>query len=196
MNILFWNLKRHNLKKHIKTCLLENQIDLAVFAEHDQVDFYELTSELESQFHYIEGMGGCEKLALLVANGITGAVRREQNRYALYSIKCNSIDYILVGVHLQDRMNCDAAQRIATIGRLKNDIQNLEVSSRCKRTIIVGDFNANPYDPELLQMDAFNAVLFKELIKKSETRTVDSISYNLPFPKPSKTQCFRGFSLF
>jgi hypothetical protein len=37
--------------------------------------------------------------------------------------------------------------------------------------------NANPYDDELLQMNAFNAVLFKDVIRKSETRKVGEEIY-------------------
>ena len=104
-------------------------------------------------------------------------VRREQARYVLYSIKYNEIDFNIVGVHLQDRRNSDSAQRISIVGRLMNDLKNLEDSSRCRRSVIVGDLNANPYDKELLQMNAFHAVLFKDVIKSAETRTVDGIRY-------------------
>ena len=58
-----------------------------------------------------------------------------------------------------------------------NDIKNLETSFKCNRTVIIGDFNANPYDDELLAMSAFNSVLFKDEILRSGSRTVDGITY-------------------
>lgn len=177
MNILFWNLQKHNLIKYIIRCLDENDIDIAVFAEHIKVDFRELELTLNKRYHFIEGMGGCEKIALLVKNGIDATVRREQTRYALYTLSFNSQEYVLAGVHLQDRRSADENQRIAVIARLKNDIKNLEESSKCKKTIIVGDLNANPFDRELLQMDAFHAVFYKDVIRKSESRRVDAVSY-------------------
>lgn len=177
MNILFWNLKRNPLEKYIYQCLIENEIDIAVFAEHSQVDFHSLEKQFDGEYHYVEGMGGCEKIVLVVTKEISVTIRREQNRYAIYSIRYLDQDFILAGVHLQDRMSSDVNQRIAEIARLKNDVQNLEISSKCKNTIIIGDLNSNPYDPELLQMNAFHAVLFKDVIKRSETRTVDNITY-------------------
>ena len=35
MNILFWNIKGNNLQKHIKQCLIENNVDVAFLALHE-----------------------------------------------------------------------------------------------------------------------------------------------------------------
>ncbi len=177
MNILFWNLKKNALSRYISQCLMENDVDIAVFAEHSQVDFHSLEQNSGGMYQFVEGLGGCEKIALFVKTGVRVTIRRESTRYAIYYIRYLDQDYILVGVHLQDRMSADVNQRIAEISRLKNDAQNLEDTSKCKNTIIIGDFNANPYDPELLQMNAFHAVLYKEVIRRSETRTVDAKVY-------------------
>lgn len=177
MNILFWNLKGNNVSTYIKQCLVENNIDIAMFCEHTGVDFKALEHDTECKFRFVESIGGCEKIALFVSNEISAEIKREQSRYVLYSVSVSDMKYIIVGVHLQDRHSSDAPIRIETIGRLMNDVKNLEQSSRCSNVIVIGDFNANPYDAELLQMNAFHAVLFKEVIKKSETRTVDGITY-------------------
>ncbi len=177
MNILFWNLKGNNLHEHIKRCLIENNVNVAVFAEYKGMDFRLLSRELNDTYQYIEPNGGCDKIAMFVSTSVNAVIKREQSRYALYLIKINEQQYIFAGVHLQDRHSTDTAVRIETIGRLMNDIKNLEQSSNCNNTIIIGDFNANPYDDELLQMNAFHAVPFKEVIRKSESRTVDGVSY-------------------
>lgn len=177
MNILFWNIKGNNLQRHIKQCLIENNVDVAVFAEYKGTDFLLLSKELNYSYHYVETIGGCDKVALLVSKSVNATIKREQSRYALYEIETNEKHYIIAGVHLQDRHSTDTAVRIETIGRLMNDIKNLEQSSKCNNTIVIGDFNANPYDDELLQMNAFHAVPFKEVIRRSETRRIDGVSY-------------------
>ena len=177
MNILFWNLKGNSISGYIKQCLVENSIDIALFSEYNGVDFAALEREMEFDYRYIEGMGGCDKIALFISSAVIATINREQSRYVLYTIQCNGSKYIVAGVHLQDRRSNDAAVRIETVGRLMNDIKNLEQSSKCRNTIVIGDFNANPYDDEMLQMNAFHAVLFKEVIRKSETRTVSGRAY-------------------
>lgn len=176
-NLLFWNLKKNAIESYLSKCILENNIDLAIVSEFESIDFSHLSKKLKSDYCHIEGMGGCEKITLIAKNGISIIVKREQDRYVLYEVRKNMNTYILAGVHLQDRRNSDCQRRIAKIGRLVNDIKNLEESSKCKNTIIIGDFNANPYDTELLSMNAFNAVLFKDEILRSETNTVDGIQY-------------------
>lgn len=175
MNLSFWNLKNNSIGKYIVDCLVENDIDVALFSEHKAVDFLQI--EKSTEYKYIEGLGGCEKIVMLIKRSFNVEIKQEQSRYALYYITNNSLHYIIAGIHLQDRRNVDTATRIACIGRLVNDISNVESRCKCKKTIIIGDFNANPYDDELLQMNAFNAVLFKDVIQKSETRTLDRIRY-------------------
>lgn len=172
MKILFWNLKGNDILEYIKECVLEYDIDIAVFSEYTSVDFESLECKLEKEYRYIPNMGGCKKVALFVKSSIEVAVKREQARYALYSVEYNNKNYILAAIHLQDRWTTDTQVRIMTIGRLVNDIKNLEESEHCKNTIIIGDFNANPFDDELLQVNAFNAVLYKDIINSSETKKV------------------------
>ena len=175
MNILFWNLKNNNVSEYIATCLSEHDIDIAVFSENKNIDFLGLSQS--TVYNFIEGMGGCEKIVMLAKSSIAVEIKQEQSRYALYHVTKGSSQYVLAGIHLQDRHTTDTVARVACIGRLVNDISNVERRCKCKNTIIIGDFNANPYDDELLQMNAFNAVLFKEVIQKSETRTVDGVTY-------------------
>ena len=125
MNILFWNIKGNNLQRHIKQCLIENNVDVAVFAEYKGTDFLLLSKELNYSYHYVETIGGCDKVALLVSKSVNATIKREQSRYALYEIETNEKHYIIAGVHLQDRHSTDTAVRIETIGRLMNDIKNL-----------------------------------------------------------------------
>ena len=172
MNLLFWNLKGNDIKSYIERCLSENNIDIAIFAEHTGVDFSKIDG-----YQFIEGMGGCEKIVIVAKKNVTVNIKQEQSRYVLYHIIFQNNEYILTGLHLHDRRNTDTATRIAYIGRLVNDICNMERKLKCKNTIIIGDFNANPFDDELLQMNSFNAVLFKEVIRKSETKKVDEITY-------------------
>lgn len=175
MNILFWNLKKNNIAKYIVDCLIENNVDIAVFSEYKGVDFSQI--DKSTDYNFIESLGGCEKIVMLAKNSIAVEIKQEQSRYVLYHVKKETIQYVIAGVHLQDRFSTDTPTRIACIGRLVNDLSNVERRYKCKKTIIIGDFNANPYDDELLQMNAFNAVLFKDVIRKSETRRVDGITY-------------------
>lgn len=177
MNLLFWNIGKKSIESIIAQCIIENDVDIAIFAEHQSSDFNRVCDLLGKKYRHIEGYGGCKKITMVCRHPLKVDIKQEQNRYTLYKIKTKDKEYIMCGVHLQDRMSAAPALRIEEIGRIVYDIEKLENQSGCRNTIIIGDLNSNPYDDELLQMNAFHAVLYKDVIKQSETRTVAGRKY-------------------
>lgn len=160
MNILFWNLNKNDNWKYINDCLFENKIDIAVFSEYNKLsinklrmDNYCMTDKLSS-----------EHIIILYKKTMKKYHINYGNRYVLIHFEYKNIDYLFVGLHLYDRKNYAANQRIELIQSIMSDIVKCEIDYNCKNTIVVGDFNCNPYDDEITQVNAFNAVLFKELI--------------------------------
>ena len=47
-----------------------------------------------------------------------------------------------------------------------DQIRNLERSEGCKNTIILGDFNMNPFDHGMIAGNAFNAVMSESIARK------------------------------
>ena len=173
MNILFWNLNNNPLHFQVRKCILEMDVDIAIFAEHHATEFEKVVKN--TCYQRIEGFGGCSKIVAISKSPVKMAVKQEQSRYILYEVEFHEEKYAVAGIHLQDRRSADESIRLETIRRLKADIHKLEVNIRTNNTIIIGDFNSNPYDRELLQMDAFDAVLFKKIINHAETHTVNGI---------------------
>lgn len=170
MTILFWNLKGNSVKDWIKACLIENDVDIAIFAEHNGIDFSVLEAELGGTYRYISTNGGCFRICALTKYGITVNLAQEQPRYALYTVSHNHFDYVFAGVHLQDRRNYDSQTRSATIRKLLHDMNEISTAHGCYTNVIIGDFNANPYDEELLGFEAFHSVLFRDIIMEKEHR--------------------------
>lgn len=168
MNILFWNLKKNSNAQWIKHIIIENNVDIAVFAEYENTDFEEVIRNLKNQFIRHDGKGGCNKITLLCSSNYHVTVKREQSRYTLYSVYSEVFSINLVGVHLPSNPYGDANRRRVVIRDLVNDINELENENNHRRTIVIGDMNCNPFDEEMIQIDSFNAVLFKQLILQKE----------------------------
>lgn len=179
LNILFWNLNRKKNTEHIINCIVENNVDIAVFAEYKDkdgkvmiIDTAAIEHGLGSMYAWISGVEPDGKVILLAKKTI-GEVRKiqqdDRSRYSLYIVSTAVKNYLLAAAHLEDRLSDPySANRKKTIGRLVSEIKSNEEILRIENTIVIGDFNANPYDEELLDKDAFNAVLFKPIIKTSE----------------------------
>ena len=167
MKILFWNLKNNSNGKWVSEIIRENDIDIALFAEYQRTSFKNVLSNLQNYIKY-DGYGACEKITLLCKQTVETKVRREQNRYTLYSCKVDNISYNIVGVHLPAPPSSDSNDRKNIIRNVVQDIAEQERKEKNWLTIVIGDFNCNPFDEEVIQKDSFNAVLFKPLIKKQE----------------------------
>lgn len=175
LNILFWNLNKNAIESYITDCIIENDIDIAVFSEFQGIDFRKMKENLGSMYERVLSVQDERKVTVLAKSTFSIEVLQQQNRYSIYSIRTAMKDYILAAIHLEDRRNYKPAQRIETIRRLVADIEKTEDALNCRNTLVIGDFNANPYDEELISRFAFNAVLFKKVIEKkvaSESRGI------------------------
>lgn len=169
LNILFWNLNRNSIEKDIVECLVENNIDIAIFAEYRAIDIVKIEKDLGRMYAYVKGLQKDTKIMIIAKTTLEVTVIQQQNRYSLCYVKNAIQEYLLVGIHLEDRRNSEVADRInKTIKPLVNDIELAEKLFECDNTIVIGDFNAEPYSEELLSKYSFNAVLFKAIIEKSE----------------------------
>jgi Endonuclease/Exonuclease/phosphatase family. len=168
LNLLFWNLGKNDNCHFLSHIINENKIDLAIVAEYLSTDMSSVISDLHGDYCLCNGNKGCDKVTLLFKKGIKAVVRQEQTRYTLYSCDIDKSSYIIAGIHLPSNPNANAEDRKNVIRELVSDVCVLEKEMKHNNTIIIGDFNASPFDNELIQKDAFNAVLYKKLIEKAE----------------------------
>lgn len=168
LNLLFWNLFKKNNESILADLFQENAIDIFVFAEYQSTDLSSLISNTGNRYAWHNGYGGCDKVTLIARNNIIVDTNREQSRYTLYSCTLDGCIYIIAGIHLPSNPTANEEHRKNVIRDLVQDIIQLEKEQNNSNTIVIGDFNANPFDSELIQKDAFNAVLYKQLIEQHE----------------------------
>ena len=176
LNILFWNINRNKNEDLIVRCIAEHNVDIAVFAEFRDkkskamvIDCSKIENDLGNIYAWVTGVEEAGKVLLLANRSISVEQIQQESRYTCYVIDTAVKRYFLAAVHLQDRQNYPTShRRKETIGELVRDIRKNEESLEIEDTIVIGDFNANPYDEELLYKHAFNAVLFKSVIEENE----------------------------
>jgi len=177
MNLLFWNLGKNDNTKLVVECINEHDIDVAVFAECNRLNFDYCINLLGDQYCLLTSNIEEPRIRTIIRNSFVCKSIREQSRYSIYNLIHNNRRIILAGVHLEDRRNYGSGSRMSTIRNLMSFIKEEEQSFINDDVVVLGDFNANPYDPELLQFDSFNSVIFKDLIKASENRIHEGKSY-------------------
>lgn len=168
MKLLFWNLGRNDNSSIARRAIETNDIDLAFFAEFKQTNLSEIVNALGDNYFLYDGYGGCDKICLIARNNFIVGIVREATRYTIYHIQFQDTNLLIGSTHLPDPRNSDKEDRKKVIRDLVDDILTAEQDCRCDRTLVIGDFNASPFDEELVQKDCFNAVLFKDLIINQE----------------------------
>lgn len=174
LNILFWNLHRNSIEDYIINCIVENDIDIAIFSEFNGIDVTKLEKSLGEMYSRV-GILKDGKVTLVAKTTFLVESLQEQNRYNIYNIKTALKKYLLVAVHLEDRRNFTQEDRLNTIRGLVQAVEATEEMFQCNNTIVIGDFNANFYDNELLSKFAFNSVLFKSVINRNELTNPNSL---------------------
>ena len=66
LNILFWNLNRNSIEKNIVECLVENNIDIAIFTECNAIDIVQIEKNLGQMYVYIEGKQKDTKIKVIL----------------------------------------------------------------------------------------------------------------------------------
>ncbi len=167
MKVLFWNTHQNEKINYILSeIILENNISIAVLAEYS-AKIEELLPFLAQQgkimFPYMNV--GCERITLV--GSMENVSPGQQTTYSTIQIVNNK--FILCGVHLPSRIynNSDGMRNIA-ITELIENIQKAEKELGTENTIIVGDFNVNPYESAFTEATLFHSLpIYSETQRKS-----------------------------
>lgn len=174
LNILFWNLYNHNLEDYIIECLAERDVDIAVFSEFSKMDIGRLEDKTGGLYKHVMGLESDKKITMLVRGTIDAISVLQRKRYSIYHIDSFLKKYIVLAVHLEDRHNYETMDRIETIKNAVADVENIENDLDCSNTLVIGDFNANFLDEEMISKYAFNSILYKKVIEKNDFTNPES----------------------
>ncbi|MFU8789979.1 MAG: endonuclease/exonuclease/phosphatase family protein [Methylobacter sp.] len=172
MNLLFWNTNRKQLSGEIKSLcdcydvdvliLAENQIKdaelLPILNENNDRTFiapYDLSKKISfyTRIHDFE----------LVHDDNWGSIRK--------LVHPLGIEILLVAVHIQSKLHADEKEQAFISARIAREIDRREQEQGHTRTIVIGDFNMNPFEAGLVCADGFHGVMDKHIALK-QYRTV------------------------
>lgn len=182
---LFWNLKGKNLFREIAEAVKENELDVIVVAEGEGLDIPSMIDRIKSNGRRFEQRVTLQEkrgLKLIADSRMEISVYREESRYMAYKIRENGKRYLLIVVHLDSAMylsetarNLRASELSRMIEKIENNCRDEEYAIEAKeyKTIIVGDFNLQPFSAGIIGKHGFNAVMDEYRAKKANRRRDD-----------------------
>lgn len=160
----------------------EQDIDILMFAEWDAFPIQELSDALnmtnKGTFKLAPFPKGQNKVIIFsryqssfvktieVTEPIASALRCPDPRITVHSIELPLFKtFTLIGVHLVDMINYNEIGRRSEVLRIVSHIRHIEKDiCRHHRTLVIGDFNLNSFQDELLSIDTFHAIPARDVV--------------------------------
>lgn len=174
MKLLFWNLQKKDLTKQIAELIYEQQPTIVSLAEGDKTPLTDLLALINSQnghqYHHIDNPG-CDKINILCSKSINLELSHQHKDYSVIKINLSSEIYLLCFVHLPSKLYQLEDQQRRACERLSKTIISEEELHNTENTIIMGDFNINPYESAMV---SFSGLAASNGIDCSQRRSVKS----------------------
>lgn len=193
---LFWNVQNKQLDGHIVSLVRQHNVDVLLLIEHlkpDSTLFSQLNTVRPFQrvtTHHRFGVYVSFNSALMMR--ITPPTTNDRVDYWDVNLsKKNRL--LLVLVHGLDIINYSEEARSLFFDRVRNDILWIEGNDRNvghKQTVVLGDFNANPFEAIVGGIRGLHAIRVKD-VGGRQTRSVMSQDFEF-FCNPMWS-CYKGW---
>lgn len=183
LNILFWNInKKKSLYPYIASLAYQYDVDIIVLAECDleNVQMVEQLLQNMGEYQYAASPEQYYEKVQVFTKFDSRFIEPlfNANRYSIRHLKLPGKPDILLGmVHLRSKLHSDINDQQLGTQKLVNSIEKQEQQLGHNRTILLGDFNMNPFDPGIVSAGiGLHAVMSRERAGRLK-RQIDGDSY-------------------
>ena len=177
---LFWNLNKKPLLNQISTLCHEHNVDVLILAESalSKVELLEAINKGQRSQFRVPSFAPPSRLSFFIRYPQRSfkpvydsghvAIRR--------LIPPIGLEILLVAVHLPSKLHSTETDQALNAPLVAQAIEEAETKVRHTRTVVVGDFNMNPFESGVVGATGFHAVLDRQTALREE-RTVRGKRY-------------------
>jgi hypothetical protein len=166
---LFWNLNRQPLQHLVSALASDHDVDVLILAEC-QIGIADLLDSINAgrRMKYDTTFSPSPRLVMLTLFPDTSIEPiLDQGGVSIRRIHPPlGVDIILVAVHLSSKLYQDSGDQALAATRLPKLIERTEEQAGHTRTVVVGDFNMNPFEAGLVGADTLHAVMDRAVAVK------------------------------
>ena len=166
MRIAFWNIKNTLPASHV-ILLVDSQLpDLLIFAEADLI-----LDELEALLikkRYKMLFSAVQKLLFFTTldeSFFSNMAEISHMSIVKYSPPVGD-SLIVAGVHLPSKLYMDSDDQQSFSQRISEKIEEFESINMTSNTIVIGDFNMNPFEKGMVAHRALNSTFFSSIARE------------------------------
>jgi len=178
LTFLFWNLAKAQLQESVARLAHSHNVDIVVVVEC-AVPAAVLVGSLNElvnngRFFFPAGISNCSRVQIASRfEPPAWHALRESKYYTLRLLRLPARpDLILGGVHLPSRTRHSAESQFIESTQVADAIRSVEMRQRNDMTILLGDFNMNPFEPGMLSAAGFHAVSSREIARRGRRKVL------------------------
>lgn len=191
VTFLFWNLGKKDLAEAVVAAVAEHGVDILILAEAEALSIGQCIVGLnrKSTSTYQGQVTGSNRLTVI--SRLDGAHLQHiatldpsrDSRWAFHKLLRPGKDPVLiVSVHLRSKLAASENDQYARVRRLSEEIVRVETTEKTTHTVVVGDFNMDPFEIGMQACDGMHALLSKhEIAVRRGSRIHDTRSYRMFF---------------
>jgi len=184
MKIAFWNIHKKELSDILVEFVNERQIDILILAEtygNTVLEFIKKQKLYNSKriFNHVSN-GKIDLLSIYSRSNFTKENEIIKSpRWESFLIEIpTTIKLNLFCIHFHSKVNWSEDSLALECVNLAQDIKAIEAKSGNSNTILIGDFNMNPYESGLVAANGLHALPdLNHISKKANGRIIDGIEY-------------------
>jgi exonuclease III len=181
LTFLFWNLNGKNLISSLAKLVVTHNVDILILAEctYNANLMPALNPEgQKAEFHYAPGK--CDRIQIFTRfskSFIEPITESESKRYTIRKLTLPDKDEVLlVAAHLLSQLHAKEDNLYAEAIKFAEKIRRTETELGHSRTIVVGDFNMNPFSNGVVAARGLHGVMTQKIARKQQ-RTVQEEAY-------------------
>ena len=179
-SILFWNINKKPLLEEIEELCHDNDIDILILAECQLSNAQILPAiNSNSKNEYRKLFNPVSNLSLFCRHPPIQSVTliQDEKRIIIRGISlANGNSFTLVALHLPSKLYKSDIEQGVHSPRVARRIEEAENKVGHDRTLVIGDFNMNPFEVGMVSAEAFHAVMDRNIANKV-SRKVDGEIY-------------------
>ena len=175
---LFWNLGKKDLRPLLNRAVRENDVDIVILAECTNRP-EEILSGLNqdgTRFHYTFSV--CDSIGIYTA--FSGNFTRQVSEGARYTMRRIKLplreEILLVAAHLPSKLRWRDGSQEQEVICLADDIRSEEAKGGHRRTVLVGDFNMQPFEDGMTGAKGLHGVMSRQVASRG-SRIVQEREY-------------------
>lgn len=178
LNIFFWNLNKKDLCGEVCKAVSAQAVDVVILIENkasaeDTLDA--LKKGVSESFLLPSAIGGRFQVFSRTPD-LDLSESRDADRMSFRRLSYSKTELSLGLVHFVDMQNWDHQNQSSQIQIMAQTIRDHENKQRHDRTILIGDFNVNPFDKAMNMATQMNAMMTKKCAMR-KPRTVNRQKY-------------------